>query len=220
MTNQQNLFGSREYGCISADPPWNESGGGKIKRGADRHYPLIKKPEDIRDAMLNSDVWNPALNSHLYIWVTNNFLPVGTWLMKELGYRYVTNRCWVKMEQVSDGDLPNKLYDTGKTFYYKQRHGLGQYFWGEHELLLFGVRGNVMLPPTHGRPGTLLLAPRTKQHSEKPAQAYADMEFVSPGPYLEMFAREPRPGWDVWGLEADGTRILNELASRLERGEL
>ena len=33
------------YDIIYADPPWNESGGGKIKRGADRHYPLMKARE-------------------------------------------------------------------------------------------------------------------------------------------------------------------------------
>ena len=31
----------KKYKTIYMDPPWMESGGGKIKRGADRHYPLI-----------------------------------------------------------------------------------------------------------------------------------------------------------------------------------
>ena len=88
------LFGSIEYGCISADPPWDESGGGKCKRGADRHYPLIKKKEDIRDAMLQSGKWYPAETCHLWLWVTNNFLPDGLWLMAELGFTYKTNRAW------------------------------------------------------------------------------------------------------------------------------
>ena len=29
------------YHTIYADPPWMERGGGRIKRGADRHYPLM-----------------------------------------------------------------------------------------------------------------------------------------------------------------------------------
>lgn len=210
---QRSLFGV-EYGTIAADPPWDESGGGKCKRGADRHYPLLKKPEQIRDAMLSSGVWRPAENSHLYLWVTNNFLPVGLWLMKELGFTYKTNRAWAKMEVDEDACI---LAATGVTVYRKQNHGLGQYFWGEHELLLFGTRGKAMLPPTQGRRGTLLCEPRTRQHSEKPAQAYADIEFTSPGPYLEMFARDPRPGWDVWGLESDGQRVIGEEAARSGR---
>jgi len=210
---QPNLFGI-EYGTISADPPWNESGGGKCKRGADRHYPLIKKKEDILDAMINSGAWRPAENSHLYLWVTNNFLIDGLWLMGELGFTYKTNRAWAKMEEEPITDLKT---DKVVMAYRKQNHGLGQYFWGEHELLLFGTRGKAMLPPTQGRRGTLLCEPRTRQHSEKPPQAYADMEFTSPGPRLEMFARDPRPGWDVWGLESDGTRVFIEEAKRSGR---
>lgn len=37
-----NTFPNRKYKTIYADPPWQESGGGKIKRGADKHYLLIK----------------------------------------------------------------------------------------------------------------------------------------------------------------------------------
>jgi len=208
---QNNLFGV-EYRCIAADPPWNESGGGKCKRGADRHYPLMKKPEAIRDAMLYSGVWRPAKDSHLYIWVTNNFLPVGLWLMAELGFTYKTNLCWAKMEEI-----PAQPELFKGPLYKMQNHGLGQYFWGQHELLLFGTRGQAMMPPTQGRHRTLIPAPRTKQHSEKPPEAYAAMEFTTPGPRLEMFARDPRPGWDVWGLEADGTRIFHEEAQRSGR---
>jgi N6-adenosine-specific RNA methylase IME4 len=40
------------------------------------------------------------------------------------------------------------------------------------------------------------------EHSEKPEEFYAMVEQVSPGPYLEMFARRSRIGWDVWGDEA------------------
>jgi len=208
---QSNLFGV-EYRCISADPPWNEAGGGKCKRGADRHYPLMKKPEQIRDAMLGCESWRPAEDSHLYLWVTNNFLPVGLWLMAELGYTYKTNLCWAKMEK--HGQTEPYGTQDGKPLYKMQNHGLGQYFWSQHELLLFGTRGKAMMPPTAGRPRTLIPAPRTKQHSEKPPEAYAAMEFVSPGPRLEMFARDPRPGWDVWGLESDGSRVIEDEAQR------
>lgn len=211
---QSNLFGV-EYRCVAIDPPWNESGGGKIKRGAQRHYPLIKKKEDIAKVITSADCWRIADDAHLWLFVTNNFLPDGLWLMKELGFTYKTNRAWAKMEEVELG--PGIAGEKGVILYKKQNHGLGQYLWGMHELLLFGTRGKAMLPPTQGRPGTLLCAPRTKQHSEKPPQAYADMEFISPGPRLEMFARDPRPGWDVWGLEADGARVIVDEAKRTGR---
>ena len=56
------------YPCIAADPPWNEQGGGKCKRGADRHYPLIKKREDILRTMVTAPCWRPADNAHLWLW--------------------------------------------------------------------------------------------------------------------------------------------------------
>lgn len=46
--------------------------------------------------------------------------------------------------------------------------------------------------------GTWYEAPRTG-HSEKPP-LFADLiERMSPGPYVELFARAPRLGWDHWG---------------------
>jgi len=162
------------YHCISADPPWNETGGGKIKRGADRHYPLLKTPDIIR-VMLASDVWRPNANCHLWLWVTNNKLPDGMLVMQALGFRYVTNMAWVK-----------------------DRIGLGQYLRGQHELCLFGVRGRQK--SLSRKVPSVIVAPRG-EHSAKPKEAYEAMEKVSPGPRLEMFARGQREGWDVWGNE-------------------
>ena len=45
-----------------------------------------------------------------------------------------------------------------------------------------------------------LMWPRTK-HSKKPDAMYTLIEEASPGPYLELFARERRPGWAAWGNE-------------------
>lgn len=41
------------------------------------------------------------------------------------------------------------------------------------------------------------------RHSEKPDAFYDLVESMSPGPYLEMFSRRPRLGWDTWGNEVD-----------------
>ena len=46
-----------------------------------------------------------------------------------------------------------------------------------------------------------------QDHSHKPEEVYDIIERVSPGPYLELFARRSRPGWDAWG---------NEIPSDLE----
>jgi len=162
------------YKTILIDPPWNETGGGRIKRGADRHYHLLKDHEILQE-IIKSGVFSPADSCHMYLWVTNSFLKSGLFLMQALGFRYLTNLAWIK-----------------------DRFGLGQYFRGQHELLLFGVKGR--LPAMVKNQPTAIMANRT-EHSRKPDEAYAVIEAVSPPPRLEMFARRRREGWDAWGEE-------------------
>lgn len=169
------------YGAILADPPWLERGGGKIKRGADRHYPLMKTADIC--ALPVADM--AATNSHLYLWVTNNFLPDGLVVMQAWGFRYVTCITWAK-----------------------DKIGLGQYFRGMTEQCLFGVRGQ---PPYKldgdGRrcQGTTLISAPRGQHSEKPEELRCMIERVSHGPYIELFARERAENWDCWGNEVEST---------------
>lgn len=178
------------FNTVSLDPPWPEHGGGKIKRGADRHYPLVPI-KDMYAVISMAEPWPLiARDSHMYMWVTNNYLPDGIVLMRALGFRYVTNIAWIK-----------------------DRAGLGQYFRGQHELILFGVRGagidirtarrdlTTVLDETTLNEGGYVKAPRG-QHSAKPTCFHELIEARSPGPYLEMFARSQREGWTSWGNEA------------------
>lgn len=166
------------YRMIMADPPWLERGAGKIKRGADRHYGLMNT-DDIIDTMRGADKWAPAEDCHLWLWVTNNFLADGLRVMDALGFRYVTNLAWIK-----------------------DRMGLGQYLRGQHELCLFGVKGAAMMPDKRNVPSAVFFCPRAA-HSRKPEYVVSFLERVSPSPRLEMFARAPRFGWDVWGNQTD-----------------
>lgn len=177
---------SGQYSTIYADPPWGEYGGGVIKRGADRHYPLMKT-RDIADLKIEtlSGTWPVGdvarENAHLYLWTTNNFLPDALLVMEEWGFDYKTTITWMK-----------------------DRMGLGQYFRGITEHCLFGVRGN--LPYRTREDGlraqgkTGFLAPRMA-HSEKPDEMRRMIELVSHPPYLELFARHHSLGWDAWGNE-------------------
>lgn len=166
------------YRCMLLDPPWKETGGGKIKRGADRHYPLLTTPEIVA-AVAQSPMWRPAKDAHLWMWTTNNRLPDGLFVLGALGFRYVTNAVWTK-----------------------DRFGLGQYLRGQHELLLFGVRGR-LASHRQGTATTWIGGAALKRgaHSAKPAATYDLIQRVSPGPRVELFARTQQPGWDVWGLE-------------------
>jgi len=55
----------KKYQIIYADPPWYEQGGGKIKRGADRHYNLMQTRRII-ELPIQQHI---AENAHLYLWV-------------------------------------------------------------------------------------------------------------------------------------------------------
>lgn len=209
MTLFQNQYvtvppNSGNYVTLMADPPWWEAGGGKIKRGADRHYPLMKT-RDI--AALPVREWM-APNAHCYIWVTNNFLRDGLEVMEAWGFRYVTTITWFKSKREQDDDIFDERGCIGADA--NLQVGLGQYFRGCTEPVLFGVRGQVPYRMTaegkraQGRTG--FHAPRN-EHSAKPAKMRQMVERVSPGPYLEMFARQPVAGWDVWGNESSGERL-------------
>jgi len=173
-----NDFPGEIYSTIYADPPWPESGGGKIKRGADRHYDLMS----IRE-IVNMPVRSIAAdNAHLYLWATNNFLHDAIHVMEAWGFRYITTITWAK-----------------------DRIGLGQYFRGQTEHCLFGVRGRLpykLLDGKRQQGTTLLNAPR-REHSHKPNEMRTMIERISYPPFIELFARECVPGWDAWGNEVE-----------------
>ena len=167
-----------DFKTIVIDPPWMERGGGKTVRGAQKHYNLMHPPDIIR-TITQSKHWNDiSENAHLYLWVTNNHLPNGLKVMEALGFKYITNVCWSK----------NQI-------------GLGQYFRGKHELCLFGTKGRGVAVRTDDRTISSVLEAKKTRHSKKPDSFYRMVEQRSEGPYLDMFARDFRPGWTVWGDE-------------------
>jgi N6-adenosine-specific RNA methylase IME4 len=179
-----------KYRTILCDPPWPEFGGGKIKRGADRHYPLMKVKEiaALPVASLSQD------DSHLYLWVTNNFLPDGIDVMRAWGYHYISTITWIKLDEQG-----------------KPQIGLGQYYRGVTEHLLFGRRGQPPYKIIDGKRQqgmTAIVAPRRK-HSEKPDEQYPMIERVSYGPFVELFARQQPPdGWSQWGNEVESNIVF------------
>ena len=168
----------KKYKAVVIDPPWRETGGGKIKRGANKHYKVLTAP-DIIKTICQSDVWNDIDDdAHLYLWVTNSFLPDGLKVMESLGFKYMTNICWSKNHM-----------------------GLGQYFRGKHELCLFGVKGRGFSSKTPDRTISSVIEAKKTGHSRKPDAFYDLVEKRSLGPYLNMFARRSRNGWAAWGDE-------------------
>ena len=187
-----------KYRTLYVDPPWSEVGGGKIKRGADRHYSVMKTKDIIKIKDMINKVSED--NAHLYLWVTNNFLIDGLKVMEEWGFRYITTITWAK-----------------------DRFGLGQYFRGQTEHCLFGVKGRLPYKLKDGKrqQGTTLIEEKRLEHSRKPDKMYEYIEKVSYGNYLELFARNKREGWDSWGNEInnmDFIKTINELKEEEEYG--
>ena len=169
-------FPNEIYSTIYADPPWPERGGGRIKRGADRHYELMTVKE-IATLPVRNIV---ADNAHLYLWATNNYLHDAMHVMEAWGFRYVTCITWGK-----------------------DKMGLGQYYRGQTEHCLFGVRGRLPYKLLDGKrqQGTTLLNASRREHSRKPDEMRVMIERVSYPPFIELFARECVPGWNAWGKE-------------------
>jgi len=194
------------FPCLLLDPPWLERGAGEIKRGADRHYPLLAT-HDIPRVVFTCPLWRPAPNAHLYLWATNNFLEAGLFVMHALGFRYVTNVAWVKGDESEDESLA--LGEPGSV---DLQIGLGQYFRGQHELLLFGVRGSGLDACSPLRNLGSVIVARRGQHSAKPVESYERIEARSVGPRAEIFARSERAGWTSWGNELPAQTQITSLA--------
>ncbi len=138
-----------------------------------------------------------AENAHLYLWVPNALLPDGLRILQAWGFRYVSNLVWAKRRK--DGGPDGR--------------GVGFYFRNVTELILFGVRGSLRtLEPA--RRQVNMIETRKRQHSRKPDEMYELIESCSPGPYLELFARNPRPGWTAWGAESDNAVTSGTRPSR------
>ncbi len=117
-------------------------------------------------------------DAHLYLWTTQRYLSESFAIVKSWGFRYSVTLVWSKP--------PRGL-------------GPGGTFMPTAEFVLFARRGTCR---ALSRVDRCVWAWDRAGHSRKP-EAFLDLvEQVSPGPYLEMFARRNRLGWDTWGNEA------------------
>lgn len=176
----------KRYSTILADPPWQfQNKTGKV---APEHRRLSRYSTLTLDEIKGLPVAD-AVNetAHLYLWCPNALLPDGLAVMQAWGFQYKSNIIWHKIRK--DGGSDGR--------------GVGFYFRNVTEMILFGVRGKNARTLAPGRRQVNYLATRKREHSRKPDEQYEIIEACSPGPFLELFARGDRPGWAVWGNEAD-----------------
>ena len=176
---------------LVADPPWYQVGGGKSKRGSDRHYPLMKTPNIIALMCHWQSQLSLAKSAHFYLWHANSghgcvkdAIAVG----EAMGWNYQHDIHWIKMTK------------SGKL-----QTGLGWYSRMNCESMSFFTRGKGLDPSVWQGRGTVpsqsFMSPRLA-HSEKPLASYINIEKRSKGPYCYFFSRHTRPGWIMFGNES------------------
>jgi N6-adenosine-specific RNA methylase IME4 len=164
---------TKTYATIVADPPW-QYGNTATRGAAEDHYPTMTA-EALARLSVEVDKWADP-DCHLYLWTTNNFVREAFDVVDGWGFDYKTMLTWVKPQI-----------------------GMGNYFRSRTEHILFAIRGEL---GTQRRDISNVVEAKRTQHSRKPDAFYDLVEAQSPGPYLEMFARRRRLGWDNWGNEA------------------
>ncbi len=176
---------NQSFKTVLADPPWrflNRTG-----KVAPEHRRLSRYETLHTEEIMEIPVCEvTAEKCHLYLWVPNALLQEGLMVMKAWGFQYKTNLVWHKVRK--DGGPDGR--------------GVGFYFRNTTELVLFGVKGSYRtLEP--GRTQVNIIKTQKQEHSRKPDALYDIIEKCSSGPFLEIFSRGKRKGWEVFGNQSD-----------------
>ncbi len=194
-----------KYRTIVADPPWDYPEGfvalgtnhrtkdGRKRTVAERG-PIIKLETPYGKMSLNEIAALPLDDladdsARVFLWATMRYLPDAFTLLSGWGFAYRQLLVWDKtpfFQPIGGSVAPNAA-----------------------EFLIVAVRGN---PQRLAQwPTSVIRARKARtEHSRKPDVFLDLVETVSPGPYLEMFARRQRLGWDTWGNEALNHISLDE----------
>ena len=196
-TGGPRLVRSRKlYRTIVVDPPWDYSdttfreGSGHGEKYANRSLPYASMTLDAIRSLPIAE-WADD-DAALFLWTTSRYLPDSFGVVEAWGFRYVQMLVWGK-----PGPMPLAMPFAPPA----------------SEFLLACKRGS---PPRRGKfPSSVIIANQGK-HSEKPDVFMDHIEVVGWPPYLDVFARRHRMGWDCWGNE-----VYNEpeLLETLDEGQ-
>lgn len=191
-----------KYGCIVCDPPWHfrartalQMTNWTSRRDAEKHYPVMRV-EDIA-ALPVGDLATDA--SHLFLWITGPLLIEGKHIpiMQAWGFKPSSMAfTWIKMKRSFDAQQLRVTPLLESDLHV----GLGLTTRKNAEFCVLGRRPKAKRIARNIR--EVILAP-VREHSRKPDEAYERIRRYCEGPYIELFAREKRPGFDGWGNEAE-----------------
>lgn len=178
------------YRTIVADPPWPMPTGGPWRPSNRQASGNATALAYATMTVAEIAALRPACadDAHLYVWTINSHVEAAYEIARAWGFEPSTLLVWAKAPK-------------GK--------GLGGAFSIATEYVLFARRGS--LPAKDRVERNWWQWPRG-EHSAKPDAFLDIVEQVSPGPYLEMFARRARFGWDYYGDESLGTAEMPDAA--------
>lgn len=166
---------TNKYRIVYADPPWKYGNTMPDYMGVqDDHYPLMSIDEicALPIKKMTED------NAVLFLWVTSPILEEAFEVVKAWGFDYKSSFIWDKV-----------------------KHVMGHYNSVRHEILLICVRGSCQ-PDVHKLFDSVVTEERT-DHSVKPEVFRQIIDTIYPeGKRIELFARRPVDGWEVWGNES------------------
>jgi len=166
-----------KYRCLIIDPPWEMKKISRTERpnqGKHLDYPTMSME---RLEKLPIKELADENGCHIYLWTTHKYLPDALKLFESWGAKYQCLMTWVK--------------PTGMT----------PYSWMYNtEHVLFGRIGTLKLEKLGIK---LSFEERSREHSRKPDIFYNIVKKASPEPRLDMFSRESREGFSLWGNEVN-----------------
>lgn len=193
----------QHYGAILVDPPWQfltRSDKGK-GRSPENHYECMTL-DDIK-ALPVADL--AAKDCALFMWVIDTHWAMALDVMESWGFAHKTRAFeWVKLNKGFDGYPDDDKSAISDKAYFK---GMGYWTRANPESCILGTRGS---PTRKSKSVRRLIVTKLREHSRKPDEVYPSIEALVPGPYVELFSRSSRPGWDAMG---------NEVGKFDDRGE-
>ncbi|CAN7306417.1 MT-A70 family methyltransferase [Phenylobacterium sp. LjRoot164] len=178
------------FGCIYMDPAWGfrtYSGDERVPTLGEDPYPTMTLDE--LKALPVAEVAAP--DCLLIMWVISSHVPQAIELAGHWGFTYRSlGPVWLKDRH--PGQI--EMFDDAPIC----DIGMGYWFRQQAEIALVFGRGS---PTRLNADVRQVVAASRREHSRKP-DIHGRIERLVGGPYLEMFARQSRPGWSTWGNQA------------------
>lgn len=190
-----------KYRTIVADPPWEYDRTGLTfedgESGRFRSHGLPYRTMSVAEIaalpvaeMAAADTRPARSGCTLFLWTTTQYLRAAHDIAEAWKFKPTGVLVWCK---------PPRGF------------GMGGTFKNNVEFVVVGRRGSP--PRSKGQSSTSWFRWPRSSHSTKPEAFFDLVEQVCTGPYLEMFARRARFGWDYWGDQSLGTAELPEHAA-------